>query len=165
MVEGGLSAYKLRFVLGRILGAHREVSFGVLYPLLNKLEAQGFIEQTETLDKHNKKLINITDAGKDRFMELMEQPVTENAHLDDVYNFKLSGLRAVPEMVPEVLDAYRSEKKKEIIDYKSQLEELKDRHLDAPFYEAGKRIIELHLSLANSYLNWIDNTEEYYRNI
>ena len=49
------SAYKLRFVLENVLGINRKVSFGVLYPLLEKMETTGVIVMTNDLDLHGKK--------------------------------------------------------------------------------------------------------------
>jgi DNA-binding PadR family transcriptional regulator len=41
--------------LENILGAHRKVSFGVLYPLLDKMKAAGTIVMTDDLDWRGKK--------------------------------------------------------------------------------------------------------------
>ncbi|GMA68270.1 hypothetical protein GCM10025884_18970 [Leuconostoc gelidum subsp. gelidum] len=60
------SAYKLRFVLENVLGINRKVSFGVLYPLLEKMENSGTIVMTNDLDWRGKKsymLPQLVDPG------------------------------------------------------------------------------------------------------
>ncbi|WP_252902555.1 PadR family transcriptional regulator [Paucilactobacillus hokkaidonensis] len=51
-----MSGYKLGLVLEGSLVPRREISNGVLYPLINRLAAQGYIEITEKHDgPRNKK--------------------------------------------------------------------------------------------------------------
>ena len=154
------SAYKLRFVLENILGAHRKVSFGVLYPLLDKMKAAGTIVMTDDLDWRGKKKIHVTSAGRARFDELMKAPVQQNAHLDDVYLFKLSGLELVDEQLAhQIIDDFRSEKLAQRDGYKEHLTDLESRHAGASFLPSARRLNQLQIDLANTYLEYVDKIE------
>lgn len=154
------SAYKLRFVLENILGAHRKVSFGVLYPLLEKMEAAGTIVMTNDIDWRGKKKIHVTPAGRARFDELMREPVQQNAHLDDVYLFKLSGFELVDkQLAHQIIDDFRLEKLDQRTGLKEHLAELEVRHAGAPFLPSARRLNQLQINLANTYLDYIDMVE------
>lgn len=154
------SAYKLRFVLENILGAHRKVSFGVLYPLLEKMKDAGTIVMTDDIDWRGKKKIHITPAGRVRFDELMREPVQQNAHLDDVYLFKLSGLELVDaQLAHQIIDDFRSEKLSQRDGYKEHLAELEVRHAGASFLPSARRLNRLQIDLANTYLDYVDKIE------
>lgn len=154
------SAYKLRFVLENILGAHRKVSFGVLYPLLEKMKDAGTIVMTDDIDWRGKKKIHITPAGRVRFDELMREPVQQNAHLDDVYLFKLSGLELVDaQLAHQIIDDFRSEKLSQRDGYKEHLAELEVRHAGASCLPSARRLNQLQIDLANTYLDYVDKIE------
>lgn len=154
------SAYKLRFVLENILGAHRKVSFGILYPLLEKMKTAGTIVMTDDIDWRGKKKIHITPAGRARFDELMREPVQQNAHLDDVYLFKLSGLELVDaQLAQQIIDDFRSEKLSQRDGYKEHLAELEVRHTGATFLPSARRLHQLQIDLANTYLDYVDKIE------
>lgn len=53
LMEEPQSGYDLRNALQASLGRHRKVSYGVIYPLLEKLENDGFLEITN-VESHGK---------------------------------------------------------------------------------------------------------------
>lgn len=67
LMESLKSSYILRKVIQGYLGTNRTIRFGILYPLLNKLESAGLITINQRDDSRNQKISAITKKGKDRF--------------------------------------------------------------------------------------------------
>ncbi len=42
------------------------VNYGAIYPLLKRLEKQGYIKTLESIDSSNRKVYQITESGRDR---------------------------------------------------------------------------------------------------
>jgi len=115
---------------------------------------------TDDLDWRGKKKIHVTPAGRVRFDELMREPVQQNAHLDDVYLFKLSGLKLVDtQLAHQIIDDFRSEKLAQRDGYKQHLTDLEVRHAEASFLPSARRLNQLQIDLANTYLDYVDRIE------
>ncbi|GFH39765.1 PadR family transcriptional regulator [Lactococcus insecticola] len=163
LLDGNYSAYKLKFVLEMVLGANRKMSFGVLYPLLDKLEKNQFVEMSDELDRRGKKLVRITDAGRERFQVLMREPVKVCAHLDDIYQFKLLSLRFVDATLQKsIISDYRAQKIAEKADYETHIHDLIEKHLGYTFYDQALQNYHLQLNLIETKLAWIDEIQDYY---
>ncbi|MFT8581021.1 MAG: PadR family transcriptional regulator [Schleiferilactobacillus perolens] len=64
LMSRNMTGYKLRQVVESSLVPRREISNGVMYPLLAKLEDHGYIEfLADETDPRNKKVAQITPAG------------------------------------------------------------------------------------------------------
>ncbi|HAT55140.1 MAG TPA: PadR family transcriptional regulator, partial [Lactobacillus sp.] len=97
LMENPKTAYRLRQSMQVSLGRHRKVSFGVIYPLFERLEKAGYITLTpQNDDKRSTKIAAITAAGNERFLQLMHEPVPEGAHTDDIYQIKLDAMQHLP---------------------------------------------------------------------
>ncbi|MFT8544647.1 MAG: PadR family transcriptional regulator [Leuconostoc falkenbergense] len=152
------SAYKLRFILENILGANRKVSFGVLYPLLEKMETAGKLMIIE--DPHSRKKIHVTAVGRDRFFELMREPVKNNAHMDEVYLFKLTSLCLVDsKLAQQIIADFRAEKQAQRDRYTENISQLMLKHADASFFKSTLQANKLQAALANTYLDYVDMIE------
>ncbi|HTX44511.1 MAG TPA: PadR family transcriptional regulator, partial [Methanocella sp.] len=71
-------------------GRYFKLSNSSMYPRLAKLEDEGFIEGRKEQQENvpDKKVYRITDAGKQRFKELIRMPVDPHASTSDRdYNF------------------------------------------------------------------------------
>lgn len=91
-----MTGYKLRKVLESALVPRRELSNGVMYPLLAKLEQQGYIQYREnTSDPRGSKLAHVTETGVTEFHHLMTLPVADDAKRESIYRFKLRGMSHV----------------------------------------------------------------------
>ena len=71
-----MHGYQIRKVLTEMSGTVRGFSYGSLYPVLNRLEENGFIESpVEDPAAHTrrkaKKVYRLTDAGHRHFLELL----------------------------------------------------------------------------------------------
>src|SRR5215510_9216586 len=77
LIGGPHHGYLLHEILSKILGPFRTASWGALYPLIHRLEEDGFIVpdmKTKRSDSEGKRsrryIYRITKTGRDRFQEL-----------------------------------------------------------------------------------------------
>ncbi|KEQ26376.1 PadR family transcriptional regulator [Paenibacillus tyrfis] len=78
-----MHGYLLHTILNGIIGPTRKISWGVLYPLIHSLLADGLIEQVPDEQQEGerqgrgkkKKMYRITEDGRRRFFRLMEEPI------------------------------------------------------------------------------------------
>lgn len=103
-----MSGYKLGQVLESSLVPRREISNGVIYPLLNRLEENGDILVTEkSREPRNKKMAHITELGEQHFQELMRLPVANDAKRESTYRFKFRGMVGVDKQTQQqILNDY-----------------------------------------------------------
>ncbi|OOM72032.1 PadR family transcriptional regulator [Clostridium sp. BL-8] len=155
LMEEPQSGYDLRNALQVSLGRHRKVSYGVIYPLLEKLEKDGFVEITTVgSDGKNKKITTITEKGKKRFFELMKMPVPNGAHNADIYSIKLDVMQHLTlDEQMELLNQFYQEQKDIIEDAQDKLQKLAKKNSKDHWYASKK--IELRLQQANVAIEWI----------
>lgn len=138
------------------LGHHRKISYGVIYPLLEKLEKEGLLEITNVeSDKKNKKIATITEKGKKRFFELMKMPVPKSAHNADIYLIKLDVMQylALDEQI-QLLDQFYQEQKDIIEDTQNALQKLAEKDSKDHWYASKK--FELRLQQTTVAIEWIE---------
>lgn len=156
LMEEPQSGYHLRNALQVSLGHHRKISYGVIYPLLEKLEKKGFLEITNLeSDKKNKKIATITEKGKERFLELMKMPVPKGAHNADIYLIKLDVMQhlALDEQI-QLLDQFYQEQKDIIEDTQNALQKLAEKDSKDHWYASRK--FELRLRQTTVAIEWIE---------
>ena len=78
LLESPMHGYELRKRLTGLLGAFRAFSYGSLYPALRRMQADGLIvEDTApagtTVLRRARRVYQLTDAGRQRFTELVAQ--------------------------------------------------------------------------------------------
>lgn len=155
LMEESQSGYDLRNALQISLGRHRKVSYGVIYPLLEKLENEGFVKITNVgSDGKNKKIASITKKGKERFFELMKMPVLSGAHNADIYLIKLDVMQhlTLNEQI-QLLDQFYQEQKDIMEDAQDALQKLAEENSKDHWYASKK--FELRLQQANVSIEWI----------
>ena len=87
------TGYKLCKILEGNLEPRRQISNGVMYPMLHKLEKSGYMTlETKQINGRAQKLAKITDAGFDRFEDLMHTPIAMDAKRESNFHFKFRGL-------------------------------------------------------------------------
>lgn len=90
-----LHGYMLHTILNKVMGQMRTISWGVLYPLIRKLEEDSLIEQihndgaTEVGRGRRKKTYQITVAGRERFHYLMEEPIEYSSDYELHFHIKM----------------------------------------------------------------------------
>ena len=101
LMDGPHYGYLLRDILGRLLGPFRHISWGVLYPLIRRLEREGFIVPDEKTDagrsesiqgNQQRKQYRITETGQRRFLALMLETGDYTADYPELFLIKLNNL-------------------------------------------------------------------------
>lgn len=155
------SGYKLGLILEASLEPRRKISNGVLYPMLHKLAAAGYITlRDETTTGRRSKVATITDAGRERVHELMREAIPEDAKRESTYRFKFRTMSYEPVAVQrQILEEYRALCEEDQTVYGYVAQHLKERRA------AGKRgddvvsilsMLQLQLALAKTKLQWVD---------
>lgn len=101
LMDGVYHGYLLRDILARMLGPYRQISWAAIYPLIHRLERQGFITREDeaqgaprTEDAaqpvgRQRQAYAITASGRERFHELLTQPGKRNAGYREMFAIKL----------------------------------------------------------------------------
>src|SRR3989440_11790751 len=101
LMDGPHYGYLLRDILGRLLGPFRHISWGVLYPLIRRLEREGLIVPDEksgaaqsesTQGNKQRKQYRITEAGQERFLALILETGNYTADYPELFLIKLNNL-------------------------------------------------------------------------
>lgn len=153
LMEEPASGYELRNAMQVSLGKNRKISYGVIYPLLEKLKEQGFVTIETSNQGRTKKMATLTEEGKKRFYELMQQEVPEGAYRDDIYKIKLDVMQHLPlSQQKDLLLQFMDEQQKSIEETQTWLRKLsKERSID--HWYAGKKF-ELRLAEAQLAKEW-----------
>jgi DNA-binding PadR family transcriptional regulator len=79
-----MHGYLIQTILNFAFGPSRRISWGTLYPLMKRLEENGYIAAIDAGDDdpRGRKQFRTTDAGRTRFLELMHDPGENNAAAD-----------------------------------------------------------------------------------
>ncbi|GAA0843302.1 PadR family transcriptional regulator [Paenibacillus glucanolyticus] len=102
LVTGDKHGYMLQEILKNAGGPYRQISSGTLYPLLSRMVDNGWIhlKLDETGGgKRPRKIYQITDAGQQKFLELMEKPLEFNMDTEHHFHFKMVYFRYVPKEI------------------------------------------------------------------
>ena len=84
--------YELQYMLKNTVGPIRQISNGTLYPLISKLVENGLINQLDDLQEggRSKKIYEVTESGKRRFVELMKEPLEYSTDIDLQLHLKMT---------------------------------------------------------------------------
>lgn len=87
-----MHGYKLHQIISTALGPSRTISWGVLYPLIRRLETEGLIEKASWEGEGGgrvKKVYQMNEAGRARFHELMLAPIEYSQDYEDHFLVKM----------------------------------------------------------------------------
>lgn len=118
LMDGPYHGYKLREILSSLFGPFRQISWGILYPLIRQLEREGSIASeregtTETSEQaassiRQRKYYTITAAGRARFYALMLEQGDYSTDYRELFIAKLNNFDHLsPEQQLVVLSHYR----------------------------------------------------------
>jgi DNA-binding PadR family transcriptional regulator len=105
LMDGPHHGYSLREILSRMLGPFRQISWGVLYPLIRQLEREGLIVQDEessaegrvgTSNSKQRKSYRITESGRKRFYAQMQEQGEYSADYPEYFIIKLNNFDHIP---------------------------------------------------------------------
>lgn len=87
-----MHGYMIAKVVGNIMGPFKHVQWGALYPVLNRLEADGLIRAEERGEDEasSRKAFSITDAGHQRLREHLLDTERHLGEYSTVFCFKVS---------------------------------------------------------------------------
>ncbi|AUV72791.1 PadR family transcriptional regulator [Lactiplantibacillus plantarum] len=94
LMDHPMTGYQLRKALVNVVGSELTISFGALYPLLDKLAAAEELTLAfkRTTNKRPQKLATITAAGRTQFWQLVMTPVALNKQTQLTFQIKLNFL-------------------------------------------------------------------------
>lgn len=103
--------YEFHQVLNSVVGPARQVSWGTIYPLLQRLEKAGLIqrlpEPADRDDGRGRQRYSITLKGKQRFLELMKSESKNDPNYRDTFRIKLGNFSRVDSVIQrKILDRY-----------------------------------------------------------
>ncbi|WP_204122134.1 MULTISPECIES: PadR family transcriptional regulator [Levilactobacillus] len=93
LMDQEMAGYQLRQALKSVVGQEQTVSYGVLYPLLERLSQAGDITLTTVeTSQRPKKVATLTSQGRSHFQTLILAPVTVNKQSQLVFQIKCNFL-------------------------------------------------------------------------
>src|SRR6185312_7179828 len=99
LMERPWHGYEFHQVLNSVVGPARQVSWGTIYPLLQRLEKAGLIqrfsEPSDRDDGRGRQRFTITQKGKQRFLQLMKEEPVNDANYRDTFRIKLGNFSRV----------------------------------------------------------------------
>lgn len=99
LLESPMHGYELRKRLTGLLGAFRAFSYGSLYPALRRMQADGLIVEDAPAGtptrRRARRVYRLTDAGKQRFTELVADTGPQN-YSDDGFGVHLAFFNRTP---------------------------------------------------------------------
>lgn len=103
--------YEFQQVLNSVVGPARQVSWGTIYPLLQRLEKAGLIqrlsEPSAREDGRGRQRFSITHKGKQRFLQLMKSEPRNDPDYRETFRIKLGNFSRVDvETQRGILDRY-----------------------------------------------------------
>lgn len=160
--------YKLHESANRILGPSRPLSWGILYPLIRRLEQEGLA--TSTVEKRRegfpragrgqpRRVYTLTPTGKQRFFNLMLQPDEYNRDTPELFAIKLASLHFLtPVQRIDVLQWYR----RYVSDLRAYYQASRQEILRDTRVAEGERPYLIHLfdyrcHALQAELSWLDN--------
>jgi len=99
LMERPWHGYEFHQVLNSVVGPSRQVSWGTIYPLLQRLEKAGLIqrltEQSDKDDGRGRQRFTITHKGKQRFLQLMKLEPKNDPDYRETFRIKLGNFSRV----------------------------------------------------------------------
>lgn len=88
-----MHGYLIAKIIGHVIGPFKRVQWGALYPLLRRLEREGYIvpdEPVDAVDGNPRRVFHITEEGCRRFYALMMDTQRHLTDYDLVFHAKVS---------------------------------------------------------------------------
>lgn len=78
LMESKMSGYDIKKTTEQTVGLYFTISYGSLYPALKRLVDSGMVIEEETNNSKNKKLYELTDSGRQSFLNWLREPLQAN---------------------------------------------------------------------------------------
>jgi DNA-binding PadR family transcriptional regulator len=114
--------------MGRSVGFFFGASYGSIYPALRDLEGEGSVRVSEVIQsgRPNKKVYEITDAGRERFREALKEPPAPDSYRSEFLMHLFFGHLHEPGRLLELVWRRREERLAEIETLTGVEEEYRD---------------------------------------
>lgn len=157
-----MHGYLIQTILNFAVGPTRRISWGTLYPLIKRLEENGYIIgiDADEEDPRGKKRYRTTAAGRARFVELMNDPREHNAATADLFRIKVGCFGHVdPEVRFRILADYRSQLT-EVVSHSASMKKQIEEESSLPADEKRFALLALdhQKTVAQSELHWVQST-------
>jgi DNA-binding PadR family transcriptional regulator len=157
-----MHGYLIQTILNFAVGPTRRISWGTLYPLIKRLEQNGYIVAVDADDDdpRGKKRYRTTEAGRDRFIELMNDPGERNAAAAELFRIKVGCFGHVDrELKLRVLADYRNQVK-EIISHTISMTKQIEAESGLPSDETrfASLALDHQKTVSESELRWVEST-------
>jgi len=111
VLERPWHGYEFHQVLNAVVGPARKVSWGTIYPLLQRMEKAGLVhrvsEPSDKEDGRGRQRFSITEKGKQRFLQLMRSEPSNDPNYRETFRIKLGNFSRVDAAIRRgILDRY-----------------------------------------------------------
>jgi len=164
LMEQPLHGYVLQSIISNAIGPTRKMSWGALYPLMRRMQQEGYIEPYDRTGQEGgqggrqRKAYRITEAGRDQFFALMHEPGAYDADYSDLFSIKLANFNPLtPAQRRAVLEHYRGYLQF-TSDYLRRARHgiLTNPHIPAPERPYIVRTIDHRLHVTGADRDWVD---------
>ena len=159
LMDHPMTGYALRKAFINVMGDDQAISFGTLYPLLDKLESSELLILSfkETQNKRPQKLATITQAGEERFFKLLAEPVAINKQSQLTFLMKVHFLHLVKsDSQVKILEDFQSFSQRKLMRQEQLRDELKDNpHMVQADIDDGLLVKQLQILRAQTQLDWV----------
>lgn len=170
LVSGDMTGYKMKQVLEDALAPRRPISNAVMYPLLKKLEQQGYL----AVDAHpenprHTKTCHLTPEGLAQFQKLMQAPVAQDGQRESIYRFKFRTMGAVDQAVQaQILKDYDAVITTDLNVYQTIYQHLqqlqKQPGADKAALAWSLRAVELDIAISKTKKDWLKQQQHHFLN-
>ncbi|APU70556.1 PadR family transcriptional regulator [Companilactobacillus crustorum] len=159
LMDHPMTGYALRKAFINIMGDDQAISFGTLYPLLDKLESGNFLALSfkNTENKRPQKLATITEKGTQQFFKLLAEPVTINKQSQLTFLMKIHFLHLLDsQQQVKILKDFQEFSQQKL----TRLEELREDLKDNPRMiqvdiDDGLLVKQLQILRAQAQYDWV----------
>lgn len=156
-----MHGYLIQSVINFAVGPTRSVSWGTIYPLIKRLEENGYIlaVDADDDDPRGKKQYRTTDAGRDRFLQLMNETGEHNGTTADLFRIKVGCFGHVSKDVRiRVMNDYRRQMT-EVLSHSGSMMKRLEVESGLPLDEKRYASLALdhQMAVAESELLWVES--------
>ena len=128
-----LTGYEIKEIFESQLKYFFDGSFGMIYPLLRKLEKQGFIKKRRVLqtNKPNKNVYSITSAGKKEFHNYLASETADEVYKSDFLMRLYFGRNLKKEKIRKLIQLEISKKENNLDELTRNYEKWKTNGMDS----------------------------------
>lgn len=161
LMDHPMSGYQIRKALAVIIGSDQTISFGALYPQLDKLAKVGDItlEFKTSSQQRTQKMATITSQGRKHFKELILAPIVLNKQTQSEFQMKINFLHLLTHSQQlSVLDDFEEYLKNKLNRLRKKQEELpSNKNMIIADIKDTMRVIDLRITRIDAQLHWIKN--------